>query len=107
MKSFEGSLDKITKIQTSFFKEAEDFVYFRKGEFANIIEILNFVKDYITNNPETILVALAAYPGAKEIAKDTFRFLKKKLNKIKYFIGDNNLSKLYNFYLYNFENYIL
>lgn len=88
MESFEGNLDKITEIQTSFFEEAEDFVYFRKGEFENIIEILEFVTNYVKNNPDIILVVVAAYPEAKKLATDIFSTLKKGIGRIGRFVAD-------------------
>lgn len=41
IESFKADLDKITEIQKEFLKEAKEFVYFRKGEFDNIVAILN------------------------------------------------------------------
>ncbi len=62
--SFEGNLGKITEIQKEFFKEASDFVYFRKGEFDNAAEIARFVV--------TILSGIVA---VKVIASDLIRLV--------------------------------
>jgi hypothetical protein len=48
---FEADLNGVTEIQTRFLNEAKEFVYFRKGEFDNIVEILKAV---------TALVSLGA-----------------------------------------------
>lgn len=38
---FKADLDEITKIQMSFYRNAEKFIYFRKGEFANIFDVVS------------------------------------------------------------------
>ena len=77
IKSFEGDLAKITEIQTSFLKEAKDFVYFRKGEFDNIVEMLLVLINHVLSNPKIIIASVAAYPGAKAIVSDIIKGVKK------------------------------
>lgn len=92
IESFEGDLAKITEIQTSFLQEAKDFVYFRKGEFDNIAEILSAVMDYISRNPEIVIVSVAAYPGAKRIVTDSIKAVKRIRRFAKDRKGKNELT---------------
>lgn len=87
--SFDATQKKVNQLKKEFFKEAEDFVYFRKGEFDGIVEFLkDFTLDLI-DNPEKVIVWYIIYKGAKKIVIDKLRSIKdrkKKNEKLKQFI---------------------
>ena len=50
--------------------EADEFIYFRKGEWAGIIDSISFAEQFIIENPEWIIASIAFYPPAKELITD-------------------------------------
>ena len=93
VKSFECDQHGIDRLKEEFFENAEDFVYYRKGEWEGISAILEFVQNYLSNHPEIVISAIGVYPAIKILKKDVKHKLKQVKESMKNFIDKYSTNK--------------
>lgn len=106
VRSFECDQKGIDQLKNEFFENAEDFVYYRKGEWGGIAATTDFVKIYLLAHPgivvspmdiypaivtniDKIFMCIVAYPGARMLIKDTKKVIETIRNIIGKFSTDN------------------
>ena len=74
-KYFEVDQLGIDDLKNHCFNDAKEFSYFRKGEWTGIVASIENAVLFREAWPVIVMTAVAAYPGAKELAKDAARLV--------------------------------
>jgi len=70
VKLFKCDQEGIDQLKDEFFKNAEEFIYYRKGEWHGILATLEWIKDYLVAHPGLVVTIISSYPDIKILAKD-------------------------------------
>lgn len=80
---FSADQDGIDKLKNEFFSEAEEFTYFRKGEWTGIESSILHALKWAQANPEWVAISIAAYTPSKDLVKSIARASGVAINVVK------------------------
>lgn len=85
---FQADQNGINELKNDFFREAKDFVYFRKGEWTGFEESLKFAIEFLRENPQWIPISYAGYKLTKEFIIHLAQSSKQTLDNINSFFRE-------------------
>lgn len=83
----------IDQLKNEFFREARDFIYFRKGEWEGIVQSIDCAIKWVEANPDLTLITLALYPPAKDMVTAIMKVTGVSSQRVKKYFGRPDGSK--------------
>ena len=84
---FNADQDGINQLKNRCFSEAEEFCYFRKGEWTGIESSILHALEWAQANPEWVAISIAAYTPSKDFLKGIVKATGVTINRIKKYFG--------------------
>ena len=93
--SFHTDQSGINNLKNTFFEEAREFVYFRKGEWTGIVDSVQHASNWLQSHPEFVPTVLAFYKPTAELLKSVIATTGKTEKKVMSFFSKTPPDKHY------------